>query len=69
MGSKFLFADASFLEGVGRILDFGGTLTEHNESLTPEQADYFAMRADWWLVGHEIREAMRDFDPELARKK
>ena len=24
---------------------------------------------DWRLVGHDIREAMREFDPELARKK
>lgn len=69
MGSRFLFAGPSFFEGVGRILDFGGTLTEYNESLTPQQADYFAMRADWALVGHDIRKAIRDIEPELAEKR
>lgn len=69
MGSRFLFAEASFFEGVGRILDFGGTLTEFNESQTPEQADYFAMRADWFLVGHDLRAAMKAIEPELTRRK
>lgn len=58
MGSQFLFAHASPVEGIARIWDFGDTLTEFNASLTPEQADFFAMRADWAAVGHDLRVAM-----------
>jgi len=44
--SLFLAARPSFVEGVARIFDFGGTLNEYNQSLTPAQADALAFRAD-----------------------
>jgi hypothetical protein len=49
-----LFARPSFLEGVARLLDLGNTLAEYNESQTPEQADFLALRSDWRAVGAEI---------------
>ena len=56
--SSFLFARPSFLEGMGRVLDFGGTMTDFNRSLTPEMADELAMRADWSQVGADLLEAV-----------
>ena len=56
-GAMFLFARPSFLEGWARVFDVGDTLTEYNRSLTPEQADYLAMRADWMAVGDDLRAA------------
>ena len=53
-----LYAQPTFLEGVGRVFDFGGTLSEFNRSLSPEQADYFALRADWIAVGDALRAAI-----------
>ena len=50
-----LFARPSFLEGVGRLLDFGDTMTEYNQSLTPKQADELALRADWEAVAGDFR--------------
>jgi hypothetical protein len=62
--SDFLFARQSFLRGVASVLDSGGTLTEFNQSLTPEQADAAAMRMDWEAVGHDLRGAMAQFERE-----
>ena len=62
--SDFLFARSSFLRGVASVLDIGGTLTEFNQSLTPEQADEIAMRMDWEAVGHDLRSAMAQVERE-----
>lgn len=62
--SLFLAARPSFVEGVGRILDFGGTLDQYNQSVTPAQADYLALRGDWRLVGMDLA---RILDEERAR--
>lgn len=56
--SLFLCARPSFIEGMSRILDFGGTLEEFNKSLTPEQADYLALRADWQMIGMDFARAI-----------
>jgi len=55
--SRISFARASFLDGVARIFDFTGTLSEYNRSRTGEEADYQALLSDWLAVGDDIREA------------
>lgn len=52
--SGVLFARDSFWEGMGRILDFGDTMTDYNYSLTEQQADRLAIRADWRAIGQDI---------------
>lgn len=69
MGSQFLYATPSFLEGLGRLFDFGGTLTEFNYALTEEQAEYLAMRADWQATGDDLRRAMDAFGKDLPSKR
>ena len=66
--STFLFADPSFMEGVARLVDFGGTLQQYNVSRSPEEADALAMYADWSAVGHEIRHATRKVSKKLRKK-
>ncbi len=66
----FFYARPSFLGGMARALDLGDTLTEYNQSLTPEQADDLALAADWQAVGQDLRLAMENFaheHPELQR--
>jgi hypothetical protein len=53
--TSILFAKPSFWEGWARIVDFGNTLTEYNRSRTGEQADRFALTADWAAIGEDIR--------------
>lgn len=52
--SNFLFADPSFLEGAGRVVDLAGTLTEFNSSSTPGLADRIAIAMDWQAVGADL---------------
>ena len=63
--SDFLFARASFWEGIARLIDFGGTLDEYNKALTPEQADRIALEQDWIAVGKDLQWAMDEFEVEL----
>jgi hypothetical protein len=67
--SSFLFARPSVAEGVGRLLDFGDTLTEYNRSPSEEQADINAAWCDWLAVAADLRGAMRSFaqsEPRLS---
>ena len=59
-----LFARPSFVEGVARSIDLGGTLQEYNSSLTEEQADFLALRADWWTVGEDFWNATHEVAAE-----
>jgi len=38
--TDFLYARPSFAEGVARIMDFGNTLNEYNESVSGKTADF-----------------------------
>lgn len=56
--STFLFALPSWQEGVGRLVDFGDTLTEYNRTATAEAADARATAQDWLAVGDYLRRAL-----------
>ncbi len=58
--SYFLFALPSFWTGLAQVLDLGNTLFDYNESLTPAQADYLAMKADWLAIGIDLRRALAE---------
>jgi hypothetical protein len=66
--TDFLFARPSFFEGMGRIIDFGGTMTSFNRSSTPEEADSRAMYEDWRVVGNDLRAALARFKRESQAK-
>lgn len=66
--STFLFARPSFIEGVARVVDLGGTLNVYNESPNSELADFLAMRADWLAVGSDIAGAIAYFVRERSRE-
>ena len=61
----FLFARPSFIEGFARVLDFGDTLTEFNQSVTGEQADLIALTMDWQALGFDLRDVMAGFSVPL----
>lgn len=62
----FLFARPSFWAGTASLLDFTNSLFLYNSSLTPEQADYFAMKADWQAVGNDLRRAVKELEEAIA---
>lgn len=62
--SMLLFARPSFLEGLARVLDIGGTLQEYNRSPTPVDADDRAIRSDVAAVGNDLRSAIKKYQRE-----
>jgi hypothetical protein len=67
--SLFLCARPSFVEGMSRILDFGGTLDQYNQSITPAQADYLALRGDWQLIGMDLARVLDKEHKGLAERQ
>lgn len=61
--TDFLFARPSFTEGVGRLLDFGGTLTQFNASPTEEVADLVALRSDVAVVAQDFQKVLEQTPP------
>ncbi len=63
--SDFLFARPSFIEGIARLLDFGGTLQEYNRSVTPSQADHRALCMDAEVIGDDLRAVINSYEEML----
>jgi hypothetical protein len=59
--STYLYARPSFIEGVARLIDFGGTLNEYNCSATSDQADAKAIASDWKVVGSDFKSAVKAY--------
>lgn len=56
--ATFLFALPTWQEGVGRLVDFGDSLTEYNSTEPPEDPDARAAAQDWQAVGDYLRSAL-----------
>ena len=67
--TSFLFARPSGLEGAGRILDFGNTLTEYNYSPNGQVADYYAAACDWRAIGNDVEEALRAYSHSVIKEE
>lgn len=66
--SSYLFSTPSFIEGVGRLLDFGSTLNNYNYSKSGKEADYKAISSDWRAVGNDMREVMEREIKTISKK-
>jgi len=64
MTNLFLFGSFGFFEGMGRVLDIGGTMVVYNDSPTVVEADNRALNSDWRVVGDDIRNAMKYAEKE-----
>lgn len=67
--SMLLFARPSFIEGMGRLVDFAGTMNEYNRSLTGEQADANAFASDWLALRSDFEEAIHQLTKNSDRVK
>jgi hypothetical protein len=56
-----LFGSFGFIEGIGRVMDIGSTMTIYNDSLSPEEADACALGSDWQTVGQDLKTAINDY--------
>ena len=64
--TNYLFAKPSFLEGVARTLDIGGTFDFYNESPNGRIADTRAIMNDWKMVGLDIQEGINAYRKEIT---
>lgn len=64
-----LYASPSFLEGMARLWDPAGFLNQYNRSATPRQADQKAIMQDWFMVGSDIRAAIKDVEKKQTKSK
>ena len=62
-----LFAEPSFIEGMSRVIDLGGTLQEYNTSETENKADMEALRSDWRAVGDDLKFSIKNYEQKLAK--
>ena len=63
-----LFAKPSFVEGISRVLDLGGTLQEYNSSETEQKADMEEIKNDWRAVGDDLRFSISDYEQNFAKQ-
>lgn len=67
--SDFLFARPSLIEGVGRLVDFRGSLNSYNDSPSPSEADARAIFEDWRAIGHDVEVALDEVREEVAQQR
>jgi hypothetical protein len=67
--TDFLFARPSVLEGIGRNMDFFGSLNSYNYSRTGEEADTIAIASDLLAVYKDFHKAYYDTICQIEAKK
>lgn len=68
--TTFLIPSPSFLEGVGRVFDFGDILNQYNRSTSAEEADRVALQMDLEAVADDLKTVIARFEDrhQLTRK-
>ncbi len=64
--SDFLFAPPSALSGIASVSDLGATMFMFNESGSVQQADFFALRQDWLMIGNDMKAAVGKLRRDVA---
>ena len=64
--SSIYYSRRSFLKGMSRIIDLGGTLRNRPTFRMGWKADTIALRTDWEMIGRDIREAITELESEEA---
>ncbi len=69
MTSRRTLPRPSFLTGVARLLDMGGTFRPSRAPRSQRIQDAEAIRGDWQRVGDSLNIAMRQMDDKLGRAR
>lgn len=64
--TTLLFAQPSFSEGAGRVLDIGGFMDEYNDLPTADVADYTALLSDWIALDQDFRHAVEAIGRQVS---
>lgn len=71
MYEDYIFAKPSFLRGVGRVVDLGGSLTRDAFifSASPAEADRRALVSDTRVVARDMNEALAAVEADVSKQK
>ena len=61
-GRGIIYARPSFLEGMARVFDIGGTLNEYDFGPGGAESDAEALRSDWEAIGDDWRAVIGNYD-------
>ena len=64
-----LFANPSFIEGMGRVFNILGNQDIYNKDQTGDEADSKAIFSDWAAVGDHIILAAKEVETDVSRKE
>lgn len=64
-----IFAQPSFISGIGRVIDLGSTFDSYAEHENGEQADADASRRDWVRVGKDLYLAISKYKRNTKSNK
>lgn len=67
--TDFLYARPSILEGIGRNMDFFGSLNRYNYSRDEEEADKIALASDLLIIYNDLYKAYCDTVCQTESKK
>lgn len=60
-----LFKQApSFCGGFASLIDLSPSEKKYNYDITADEADINALRADWYAIGDDLRDAIKDYERE-----
>lgn len=62
--SNFRFARSSWLSGLARVLDIGGTFTDYNRGSTAAETDWFALASDTEMISRDFWVAVKSYTDE-----
>lgn len=71
MYEDYIFAKPSFLRGVGRVVDLGGSLTRDAFILSnsPAEADQRALASDTRVVARDMNESLAAVEADVSTQK
>ena len=55
----FLFAQPGLFSGAARLIDISGLFDDYNQSRDTGEADMKALLSDWYIVGQDLRCAIK----------
>ena len=67
--TDYLYARPSIIEGIGRNMDFFGSMNSYNSSKSGADADKIALATDWFAVYTDLYKAFHNTLCQIETKK
>ena len=65
--TDFLTPTSSTITGIGSAFNIPGNYYFYNNSKTPQEADYRAIKSDWKITGYDVWYAIKDIPNNIIQ--